>query len=89
MSFRHPSPPSPLSSPPPPPYPGMGGATVTLSSIKRIACCSLKLLWGCPHPLYILWQDIFNCIAALDLDSTTLFPPGTVGTFPSSTYHYV
>ena len=77
-------PPPPLSFPTPCRSPGGGGGP-SLGQPKIFRCGSLCCCVGdCVvghyhlHPLHS-WQDILLTFAEMELDSTTMFPPGTSG----------
>ena len=70
--------PHPFSFPPPG---GGGGASLGQPKIFRcgsLCCCVGGCVVGHCHlyPLYS-WQDILLTFAEMELDSTTMFPPGT------------
>ena len=82
-------PPPPLSCPTPCPCPGGGGAS--LGQYKNFCCCSLccfvgDCVVGHSH-LYpsCSWPDILLTFAEMELDSTTMFLPGTNVMFIRST----
>ena len=77
--------PPPLVVPHPLSFPGGGGGGPSLGQPKIFRCGSLCCCVGdCVvghyhlHPLH-LWQDILLTFAEMELDSTTMFPPGTSG----------
>ena len=81
--------PPPVSFPTPCRSPGGGGASLGLPKIFRcgsLCCC----VGGCVvghyhlHPLHS-WQDILLTFAEMELDNTTMFPPGTSVMFIRST----
>ena len=74
--------PPPLVVPHPLSFPGGGGGTVTWSTQNFSLRLIVLLLGDCVvghyhlHPLQS-WQDILLTVAEMELDSTTMFPPGT------------
>ena len=80
-----------LGSDPPPlvvPW-GWGGPSLGQPKIFRrgsLCCCVGDCVVGHYHlyPLYF-WQDILLTFAEMELDSTTMFPPGTSVMFIRST----
>ena len=82
--------PPPLSFPTPCRSPGGGGGTVTSSTQNFSLRLIVLLLGDCVvghyhlHPLHS-WQDILLTFAEMELDSTTMFPPGTSVMFIRST----
>ena len=82
-------PPHPLSFPTPCRSPGGGGASLGQPKIVRcgsLCCCVGDCVVGHCHlyPLH-LWQVILLIFAEMELDSTTMFPPGTSVMFIRST----
>ena len=84
------TPPPPLSFPTPCRSPGGGGGP-SLGQPKIFRCSSLCCCVGdCVvghyhlHPLHS-WQDILLTFAEMEIDSTTMFPPGTSVMFIRST----
>ena len=70
-------------------FPGGGGGRGGLSTKKiygSLCCCVGDCVVGHCHlyPLYS-WDDIFPTFAEMELDSTTMFPPGTNVMFIRST----
>ena len=72
-------------------FPGGGGGRASLGQPKIFRCGSLCCcVGGCVvghyhlHPLHS-WQDILLTFAEMELDSTTMFPPGTSVMFIRST----
>ena len=81
----------PVSFPTPCRSPGGGGGGPSFGQPKIFHCGSLCCcVGGCVvghyhlHPLHS-WQDILLTFAEMELDSTTMFPPGTIVMFIRST----
>ena len=88
---RHPSTLTPPCRSPPLVVPRGGGGGPSLGQPKIFRCGSLCCcVGGCVvrhyhlHPLHS-WQDILLTFAEMELDSTTMFPPGTSVMFIRST----